>query len=74
MERRTSGGVEWGQTVADAIWAWRATDGFSPAPAPLVRYSGRIAAECDADGGGLYRRNRPLSHKTQGGTEKDRKL
>ena len=25
-------GVEWGQTVADAIWAWRATDGFTPAP------------------------------------------
>jgi hypothetical protein len=25
-------GVEWGQTVADAIWAWRSTDGFSNAP------------------------------------------
>lgn len=25
-------GIEWGQTVADAIVAWRNTDGFSPAP------------------------------------------
>jgi membrane-associated phospholipid phosphatase len=25
-------GIAWGQTVADAIWAWRSTDGFSPAP------------------------------------------
>jgi len=25
-------GVAWGQTVADAIWAWRLTDGFAPTP------------------------------------------
>jgi membrane-associated phospholipid phosphatase len=25
-------GVEWGQIVADAIWTWRSTDGFTPAP------------------------------------------
>jgi membrane-associated phospholipid phosphatase len=29
-------GIEWGQTVADAIWAWRSTDGFTPAPPPFV--------------------------------------
>jgi len=29
-------GVAWGQTVADAIWAWRLTDGFTPAPAPFL--------------------------------------
>ena len=29
-------GVTWGQTVADAIWAWRLTDGFTPAPAPFL--------------------------------------
>jgi hypothetical protein len=29
-------GIQWGQTVADAIWAWRSTDGFTPAPAPFV--------------------------------------
>lgn len=28
-------GIEWGQTVADAIWAWRLTDGITPAPAPF---------------------------------------
>src|SRR5688572_16894470 len=25
-------GIEWGQQVADEIWPWRLTDGFSPAP------------------------------------------
>ena len=29
-------GIAWGQTVADAIWAWRLTDGFSPAPPPFL--------------------------------------
>lgn len=29
-------GAEWGQTVADAIWAWRSTDGFTPAPPPFL--------------------------------------
>jgi hypothetical protein len=28
-------GVTWGQTVADAIWAWRLTDGNAPAPPPF---------------------------------------
>jgi hypothetical protein len=27
-------GIAWGQTVADAIVAWRSTDGFTPAPPP----------------------------------------
>jgi PAP2 superfamily len=31
-----AGGVAWGQTVADAIWAWRLTDGNAPAPPPFV--------------------------------------
>ncbi len=30
-----SRGVAWGQTVANAIWAWRGTDGFTPPPAPF---------------------------------------
>ena len=30
-----AGGVAWGQTVADAIWAWRLTDGFAPTPPPF---------------------------------------
>ena len=28
-------GVKWGQTVADAICAWRSADGFSNVPAPI---------------------------------------
>lgn len=29
-------GIEWGQTVADAIWTWRSTDGFTPPPPPFL--------------------------------------
>ncbi|HEY9501284.1 MAG TPA: vanadium-dependent haloperoxidase, partial [Pyrinomonadaceae bacterium] len=29
-------GIAWGQFVADAIWAWRLTDGITPAPAPFL--------------------------------------
>jgi len=29
-------GIQWGQTVADAIWTWRSTDGFTPAPPPFL--------------------------------------
>ena len=29
-------GVAWGETVAEAIWSWRSTDGFSPAPPPFL--------------------------------------
>jgi hypothetical protein len=29
-------GVAWGQTVADATWAWRLTDGIAPAPPPFL--------------------------------------
>jgi hypothetical protein len=28
-------GIEWGDQAAAAIWAWRTTDGFTPAPAPF---------------------------------------
>jgi hypothetical protein len=28
-------GVKWGQTVADAIWNWRLSDGVAPPPAPF---------------------------------------
>jgi hypothetical protein len=37
-------GIAWGQHVADEIWAWRSTDGFSPAPrvASLTRSRSRI--------------------------------
>ena len=29
-------GIDWGQTVADEIWAWRLTDGITPAPPPFL--------------------------------------
>lgn len=29
-------GVAWGQSVADAIWAWRLTDGIAPPPPPFL--------------------------------------
>src|SRR6185437_8339122 len=29
-------GIEWGQTVADAIWIWRSGDGFSNVPPPYL--------------------------------------
>jgi hypothetical protein len=29
-------GIAWGQTVADAILAWRSTDGFTPPPPPFL--------------------------------------
>ncbi len=29
-------GVAWGQKVADSIWAWRLTDGFTPPPPPFL--------------------------------------
>jgi hypothetical protein len=31
-----NGGVSWGQTVADAIWTWRSTDGFTLDPPTWV--------------------------------------
>jgi hypothetical protein len=33
-------GVDWGQTVSDAIWDWRNTDGFTPAPPPFLGGTG----------------------------------
>lgn len=29
-------GIQWGQQVAEAIWQWRLTDGFAPAPPPYL--------------------------------------
>ncbi len=35
-------GIAWGQTVADAIWAWRLTDGITPAPPPFLGVLGIV--------------------------------
>jgi PAP2 superfamily len=32
-------GLEWGQAVADDIWAWRSTDGFLPNPPPYLGFN-----------------------------------
>jgi hypothetical protein len=37
-------GMAWGQAAADAIAAWRATDGFSPPPPPFVGVLGLVTA------------------------------
>jgi hypothetical protein len=37
-------GVAWGQTVADAIWNWRLTDGNAPTPPPYEGVLGIVGA------------------------------
>jgi hypothetical protein len=37
-------GVAWGQSVADAIWAWRLTDGIAPAPPPFLGVLGIVGS------------------------------
>lgn len=37
-----SAGVAWGQSVADAIWAWRLTDGIAPPPPPFLGVLGIV--------------------------------
>ena len=39
-QRAVDLGVQWGQQVADAIWAWRSTDGFTPPPPPILGGTG----------------------------------
>jgi len=38
-------GAAWGQTVADAIWASRLTDGFAPAPPPFLGVLGIVGTQ-----------------------------
>jgi PAP2 superfamily len=40
-----SAGVAWGQTVADAIWAWRLTDGIAPPPPPFLGVLGIVGTQ-----------------------------
>jgi PAP2 superfamily protein len=35
-------GVAWGQTVADAVWTSRLTDGFAPTPPPFIGVQGVV--------------------------------
>jgi len=51
-------GVAWGQTVADAIWAWRLTDGNAPAPPPFV---GVLGIDTTAAATGFWRPTPPAN-------------
>jgi hypothetical protein len=48
-------GIAWGQTVADAIWARRQTDGFTPPPPPFV---GVLGIESLPEAVGVWRPTR----------------
>ena len=53
-----SAGVSWGQTVADAIWAWRQTDGFAPPPPPYEGVLGLVGTPAAV---GYWRPTPPLN-------------
>jgi hypothetical protein len=53
-----SAGVAWGQTVADAIWAWRQTDGFAPPPPPFEGVLGIVGTPAAV---GYWRPTPPLN-------------
>ena len=51
-------GVAWGQTVADAIWAWRLTDGNAPPPPPFEGVLGIVGTPAAV---GYWRPTPPLN-------------
>ena len=51
-------GIAWGQAVADAIWAWRQTDGFAPAPPPFEGVLGIVGTPATV---GYWRPTPPLN-------------
>lgn len=51
-------GVAWGQTVADAIWAWRLSDGNAPTPPP---FEGVLAIVGKPSAVGYWRPTPPLN-------------
>ena len=53
-----SNGIAWGQTVADAIWNWRLTDGNAPAPPPFV---GVLGIDTTAAAIGVWRPTPPAN-------------
>src|SRR6266403_1844163 len=58
-------GIAWGQTVADAIWAWRLTDGFTPPPPPFVGVLGILTSPTSI---GVWRPT-PLGNATGAGSQ-----
>jgi hypothetical protein len=53
-----SHGAAWGQTVANAIWAWRQADGFAPPPGP---FEGVLAIAGTPAAVGYWRPTPPLN-------------
>jgi hypothetical protein len=51
-------GVAWGQTVADAVWASRLTDGFAPMPPPFLGVLGIVGAPASV---GVWRPTPPAN-------------
>jgi hypothetical protein len=51
-------GVAWGQTVADAIWAWRLNDGIAPPPPPFEGVLGIVGTPAAV---GYWRPTPPLN-------------
>jgi hypothetical protein len=51
-------GVAWGQAVADAIWAWRLTDGNAPPPPPFEGVLGIVGTPAAT---GYWRPTPPLN-------------
>ncbi len=51
-------GVAWGQTVADAVWAWRLTDGNAPPPPPFEGVLGIVGTPAAV---GYWRPTPPLN-------------
>jgi hypothetical protein len=60
-----SDGAAWGQTVADAIWAWRQTDGFAPPPPPFEGVLGIVGTPAAIG----YWRPTPPSNAPGAGTQ-----
>ena len=60
VERASSvqAGMNWGQAVADGIWAWRLSDGFAPAPPPFLGVLGIVGTPAAI---GAWRPTPPLN-------------
>jgi len=54
-------GVAWGQTVADAVWNSRLTDGFAPTPPPFIGVQGIVGTPAV----GFWRPRRRLTLSAQ---------
>ncbi len=50
-------GIAWGQTVADAMWAYRLNDGVAPPPPPFV---GVLGIESSSSAIGVWRPTEPI--------------